>query len=210
MASPAVSAQNTKFYVAGTPGSAITITGITKAVKAVVTASNTLAVGDVVTFGAITGMPEISSEIGVVTVASAASFTVNIDSTNFSGAGTDGTAAPQTFTKVGGVKTYSGFDGQASEIDVTDLDSTAKEIVLGLQDFGNFQVDLNVLPADAGQVAIRAAKASGTKLVYKIVGSDGAIEAFYAYAKKFTASSGVDQTKKGQIGLRITGAVRTN
>ena len=212
MTSAAVSAQGTKFQVAGTPGSAITITGISKASKAVVTATNTLVVGDVVVFGTVSGMPEITGSLAVVTVASGSSFTVNLDSSNFGAVGTTGTATPQAgWVSVGGLNTYSGFDGQASEIDVTDMDSKAKEFVLGLQDFGNLQLDLKaILPLDAGQLAIRAAKASGSKLVYRIVGSDGMTEAFFAYAKKFSESSGVDQVKKGQIGLRITGAVATN
>jgi hypothetical protein len=69
MPSTAQVAQLSKFYVSGTPGTAITITAITKAVAAVVTAVNTLVVGDVVLFGAVTGMPEINGLLGIVTVA---------------------------------------------------------------------------------------------------------------------------------------------
>jgi hypothetical protein len=210
MTSSAVSAQGTKLYVSGTQGSAVILTGITKAKPAVCAAINTLAIGDVVLFGAVTGMPEINGVLGVVTVASGASFTVNVDASGFSAAGTAGTCTPQTWTKVSGVKTYSGYDGQAAEIDATDFDSVAKEVVLGLQDMGNIQIDVNVLPMDAGQLAIRAAKTSGTKLGYRIVASDGITEAFFAYCKKFSIASGVDQIKKGTIGLRITGAVATN
>lgn len=212
MPSAAVSSQGTKFQVALTPGSSITLTAVSKATQAVCTGSNTLAVGDVVVFGAVTGMPEIAGALAVVAVASASSFTVNLDSSGFAAPGTAGAAVPQGgWVSVGGLNTYSGFDGQASEIDVTDMDSKAKEFVLGLQDFGNLQLDLKaILPTDSGQLAIRAAKASGTKKVYRIVGSDGMTEAFFAYAKKFSESSGVDQVKKGQIGLRITGAVATN
>src|SRR5690348_12763382 len=73
----------------------------------------------------------------------------------------DGTS----FTPIKEIKTYSGFDGQASEIDVTNLDSTAKEYRLGLQDFGNLQVDVNIVKSDPGQILVNAAKAAGT--VYK-------------------------------------------
>ena len=103
MTSTAQVAQLSKFYVSGTPGTAITITAISKAVAAVVTATNTLSVGDVVLFGAVTGMPEINGLLGIVTVASGSSFTVAIDSSGFATAGTTGTASPQTFSKVGNV-----------------------------------------------------------------------------------------------------------
>lgn len=209
MTSAAVSAQGTKFQVETGAGSAITITGITKASKAVVTATNTLAVGEVVVFGAVTGMTEINGELGIVTAATGATFTVAIDSTNFTTYASGGTATPKTFTSVGGVNAYSGFDGQASEIDVTDMDSVAKEFRLGLQDFGNVNVNLKaVLPADAGQLAIRAAKTAGSLLVYRIKNSDGQTIACQGYAKKFTEDSGVDKVRSGQITLRLTGVVR--
>src|SRR5574340_1182536 len=125
--STAISAQGSTFSIAGTDGASITITAITKAVAAVVTATNTLAVGDSALFGTGTNMPEISGRIGIVTVASGSSFTVNIDSSGFAAAGTSGTAVPKTWTAVNNVKTYSGFDGQKSEIDVSNLQSAAKE-----------------------------------------------------------------------------------
>jgi len=209
MSSSAVSAQGTKFQVETGAGSAITITGITKATKAVISATNTLAVGDVVVFAGVVGMAEINGELGIVTAATGATFTVAIDSTNFSTYGSAGTATPKTFTSVGGLNTYSGFDGQASEIDVTDMDSTAKEFRLGLQDFGNLNLNLKaVLPADPGQLAIRAAKTAGTLLVYRIKNSDGQAIACQGYAKKFTEDSGVDKVRSGQITLRLTGTVR--
>ena len=209
MSSTAVSAQGTKFQVETGAGSAITITGITKASKAVITATNTLAVGDVVVFSGVTGMTEINGELGIVTAQTGTTFTVAIDSTNFTTYASGGTATPKTFTSVGGVNTYSGFDGQASEIDVTDMDSSAKEFRLGLQDFGNLNVNLKaVLPADAGQLAIRAAKTAGSLLVYRIKNSDGQTVACLGYAKKFTEDSGVDKVRSGQITLRLTGTVR--
>lgn len=209
MSSTAVSAQGTKFQVETAASAALTITGITKAAKAVVTATNTLAVGDVVVFAAVTGMTEINGEIGIVTAATGTTFTVAIDSTNFSTYASGGTATPKTFTSVGGMNTYSGFDGQASEIDVTDMDSTAKEFRLGLQDFGNLNINLKaVLPTDPGQLAIRAAKTAGTLLIYRIKNSDGQTIACQGYAKKFTEDSGVDKVRSGQITLRLTGTVR--
>ncbi|MFP3548920.1 hypothetical protein SB748_36635, partial [Rhizobium sp. SIMBA_035] len=67
-------------------------------------------------------------------------------------------AAEPTWTKVKNVKSYSGFDGSATEIDVTDLDSEAKEKRLGLMDNGSFSIDVNVNMSDPGQAAMKTAQ----------------------------------------------------
>jgi hypothetical protein len=58
--------------------------------------------------------------------------------------------------------TFTGFDGEASDIDVTSLDSTAKEFKEGLPDNGNFKADFNYVAADPGQIAMRAARRART------------------------------------------------
>lgn len=60
-----------------------TITGISKAASAVVTAANTYAVNDLVAFNAVVGMTEINGLWGAITAASATQFTVAINSTGF-------------------------------------------------------------------------------------------------------------------------------
>lgn len=207
MTSTAISAQGSTFSIAGTDGSAITITGITKATAAVVTATNTLSVGDSVIFGTVTNMPEINGRIGIVTVASGSSFTVNIDSSGFAAAGTSGTATPKTWTKVLNVATYSGFDGQKSEIDVSNLDSAAKEFIPGLEDFGQLTVELQVDNTDAGQLAMRANKSANTRTYFKLLLPNGKQRVFQGFVKQFSEQGGVDQVVKASAVVRITGAV---
>jgi hypothetical protein len=43
--------------------------------------------------------------------------------------------SPLTYTEVKEITKFQGFDGQAAEIDTTHLRSTAKEYLMGLQDF---------------------------------------------------------------------------
>lgn len=69
-----------------------TITAITKANPAVVTAANALANGDRVTFGSVTNMPEINGVNAAVSAASGTGFTVDVDASVFALAGTNGTA----------------------------------------------------------------------------------------------------------------------
>lgn len=210
-ASTAVSAQGTKFQIAGTPGSAITITAITKAADAVVTATNTLAVGDVVVFGSVTGMPEIAGRVGVVITASGTSFTVDIDSSGFATAGTSGTATPYSaatgWTTVGNVKSYDGFTGTKSEIDVSHMLSDAKEYVPGLEDFGSFTGECDLDPADAGQIALRANKSSNAATYFRLALTNGKVRAWKGFVKKFSEGGGVDAVYKCSFEVRITGPV---
>ncbi len=115
----------------------------------------------------------------------------------------DGTTA-QT---VGGATSFSGFDGEASEVDITTLASTAKEFRLGLQDFGNFTIELQRDPSDVGQAAMEAAKASGATREMVVTLPGGAIATFDVLVKSLTGAGGVDATFTGSAGLRITGAV---
>lgn len=205
--STAISAQGSTFSIEGTPGSAVTITAITKATSAVVTGTNTLAVGDVFEFGVVTGMPEILGLLGIVTVAAGGSFTVNIDSSGYATAGTSGTGNPKTWTAVNNVKDYSGFDGTASELDKTNMQSGAMEYAAGLQDFGQFSVNLDVDDTDAGQIALRGAKTAASTKAFKLRLPNGKLRAFKGFVKKFSEQGGVNQIVKGSADIRITGVV---
>ena len=211
--STAYSAQGTLFQLAGTPASALTITGITKAVQAVVSATHALAIGDVVDFGVVTNMPEIAGLIGVVTaITGTSAFTVNIDSSAFAAAGTTGAATPYpaaTWKTVGNCKTYNGFDGTKGEIDISHLGGTAKEYLPALEDFGQLTAECDIGFADPGQLAARANKTSNVLALFRIVLSAGGVKqrVWRGFVKKFTETAGVDGVYKGSIDVRISGAV---
>ena len=209
MPSTAQVAQLSKFYVSGTPGTAITITAISKAVAAVVTAVNTLAVGDVVIFGAVTGMPEINGLIGIVTVASGTSFTVAIDSSGFATAGTAGTASPQIFSKVGNVQDFTPDGGTATVIDVTNMDSTAKEKRQGLQDNGNYSLTFDSDDTDVGQLRLLAARAAQAVVVFKQYYPGGLkIRAWQGFVQKVTEpAAGMDKVLRSSATIVVTGPI---
>ena len=209
MPSTAQVAQQSKFYVSGTPGSNISITGITKAASAVVTATNTLAVGDVVIFGAVTGMPEINGLLGIVTAATSPSFTVAIDSSGFATAGTTGTATPQTFSKVGNVIDFNPDGGTANVIDVSNLDSTAKEKRQGLQDMGNYSLTYDTDDTDAGQLRLIAARTAQAVVVFKQYYPGGLkIRAWQGFVQKVTEPvAGVDKVLRSSATIVVTGPI---
>lgn len=68
---------------------------------------------------------------------------------------TDGSASP---VSIGGISTITGFGGgKASEIDVTTFASTAKEYLMGLQDFGSFEIEGVWNQDDVGQAQCMSA-----------------------------------------------------
>ena len=205
--STAISAQGSTFSIEGVPGSAVTITAISKATQAVITATNTLTLGDVFEFGIVAGMPEIAGLLGIVTVASGASFSVNIDSSNYASVGTSGTGNPKTWTIVGNTKDFSGFDGAVSELDKTNLQSGAMEYAAGLQDFGQFTLNLDLYDTDAGQAALRAAKFASITKAFRLVLPNNTKRAFKGFVKKFSEQGGVNQIFKGSVDIRISGVV---
>lgn len=97
LAFKASDAKETCFFIviAGAKTAATNISNITAASSAVVSStSHGLAVGDTVVFADVVGMTQINKRIGVVlTVPDANSFSVNIDSTNFTAYSSGGTVA---------------------------------------------------------------------------------------------------------------------
>ena len=112
------------------------------------------------------------------------------------------------WTAVGGVKSYSGFDGEASEIDTTDLDSTAKEFILGLVDNGNLGLEVFPDYSDAGQDILRALAISGNSDIFILTLVDTTTATFTAFVKNaHSISGGVDAAVEGSVALKISGAV---
>ncbi len=71
------------------------ITGITKASQAVITTTNTFAIGQFVYISDVSGMTEINNKYYEIINASATTITLNLDTTNFSTYTTGGTASEQ-------------------------------------------------------------------------------------------------------------------
>lgn len=108
---------------------------------------------------------------------------------------------------IGGLVSYSGFDGESTEIDTTTLSSTAKEFEIGLEDFGNFGVELLSDLSDPGQAAMNAAKTDRTLDEYILTFSDLSTATFNGYVKSFTQTGSVDDVDKSSATIRISGTV---
>jgi hypothetical protein len=203
----AIKSQGALLSVSTAEAASDTITGITSANPAVVSStSHGMANGTIVRISGVVGMTQVNDRAFVVANQSANAFDLKgIDATGYTTYSSGGLAYAQTMTSVGQVSSVSGFDGQADEIDVTHLQSTAKEFLIGLQDFGNVTLELLLGSGDTGQARLRALKASAAIGQFSITLSNGEIAAFRALVRSFTFTNPSNEAARGSVQLRVTG-----
>jgi hypothetical protein len=109
-------------------------------------------------------------------------------------------------TEIANVNSFSGFDGESTEIDVTNLRSAAKEYRVGLKDFGGFNMEINPDFNDAGQNALRSA---GNNIkTFRITLENGTTLTFQGLVKNASSmNAAVDGVITGTVSVRITGDV---
>lgn len=113
----------------------------------------------------------------------------------------------ETFTDVAQVRSIGDFGGDSSEIDCTDLASTAKEYLMGLPDNGDVQVTIAYDPSDVRHNAFFTREYLQSSNNYKIV-TGTANWAFAAYVKSFKiVGLAPDGLVEAQVTLRINGAI---
>lgn len=214
MTSSAISAQGSVFSIGTGSGGAKTVTSVVVGVVTILTsAAHGFGLGDVVTFDSNFAGANASTLNGksvVVTAKTTNTYAFDIDTTGLTITAGTATATPVAYTQVNNVRDYSGFDGSASEIDRTNLSSTAKEFILGLVDPGQFTINMDVDNNDTGQQALRAKQQSGAITNFKLV-LPGAVSnltyTFTGFVKKDSVQGGVDQKVAGAIDIRISGTV---
>ncbi|MHB8947554.1 MAG: ubiquitin-activating E1 FCCH domain-containing protein [Rhodoferax sp.] len=206
-----ISAQGSTLHIATGTGGAKTITAITVGSPAIVTSTaHGLSDGDVIAIAAVVGTMStpLNGTSRVISNVTANTFALlDFDSTGLTYT-SGGTATPVTYTKINGVLSFSGMDGAASDLDVTDLDSTAMEYISGLVDEGKFSFEAKrIVPADNGQIAMIAARNSGAITGLKLTLPDAAVATFNVLVKTVPTAGGVNAVLKGNYDCKITGPV---
>ena len=204
-----ISAQGSTLQAATGTGGAKTITAISVGNPAIVTSTaHGLTNGTLVTIAAVTGtMAALVNTTQIICNVTANTIALlNVDTTGLAYT-SGGTATPVTYTKINGVLSFSGFDGAASDLDTTDLDSTAMEYINGLVDEGKFSFEAKRIKTDAGQLALRAARTSGAVMGLKLTLPDTAVATFNVLVKTVPTAGGVNAVLKGNFDCKITGAV---
>lgn len=208
MTSTAISAQGSVFSIGTGTGAAKTITGIALGYPTILTiAANGFSNGDVLTLAGIGGTVALNGLTVTAKNKTTNTIAIDVDTTGGVAFTTGGAATPVTYTPVANIKDFSGFDGSASELDKTNLSSTAKEFGLGLVDPGQFSMNVDQDNSDAGQIAMRAKQASGQISNFKLVLPNGNVASFTGFVKKFGTQGGVDALVKSAVDIRISGAI---
>lgn len=213
MASTAINSQGSTFSIGTASGSANNITAISLTNPCRITLSSSVAAyspGDVVAIASIAGTTQLNSNNYVIEYIESANKIITlagVDALAYTAWSSGGTVTPVTMTAVANLKSYSGLDGSVSELDATNMDSTAKEYVAGLADEGGFSVELDFDNNDPGQIALEAARGSTTLKTFKLVLPNGDTATFYGLVKKMSLSGAVDALVKRTCDIRISGAV---
>lgn len=205
-----ISAQGSTLHVATGTGAAEVITAISVGNPAIVTiAGHARANGDVVTIANVVGTmgAVLNGTKRVVSNLTADTFALlDVDTTGLTYT-SGGTATPETYTKINGVQSFGGFDGAASDLDTTDLDSTAMEYISGLVDEGKFSFEAKRLAADNGQIAMRAARNTGAVTGLKLTLPDASVATFSVLVKSVPTAGSVNAVLKGPYDCKISGPV---
>jgi hypothetical protein len=208
--SNAISAQGSTLEIETGSGSPITTVTAAVGFPTIITSSaHGLSNGDVVVLSAFAGASAalMNGQTVVVQNVTTNTLALDIDTTGGTLTAANGTLTPVALSNIAEVKTFSGFDGQASEIDVTHLQSTAKEFRLGLVDEGGFSFEMNQINSDAGQTALRASRDAGTIKQYVLTFPNAETATFSAFAKGVPTAGGVDGIVTSSVSLRISGSV---
>jgi len=115
-------------------------------------------------------------------------------------------ASPIVYTTVAEILTIGAVGSVASEVDVTNMDSTAMEYVSGLPDGANTEITFNYLASNTQHEALR--DAVGTTVNIQIVWSDSSTANFAWVVLGFNRDeqAPTDQLKATVSG-RISGAI---
>lgn len=121
---------------------------------------------------------------------------------------TDG-GSPTEYSAIPNVTDFGGPGGQASVIDISNLDSTAREKMMGLADEGQFTFNLNWDPDNAVHQRLRTLRTNRTKAEFKLALTDATPTngTFFGYVLGIQLAGGVDQAVKAAVTVEIDGPV---
>ncbi|WP_263146082.1 ubiquitin-activating E1 FCCH domain-containing protein [Pseudomonas sp. RIT-PI-AD] len=210
--SRAVSSQGTRLFIQqrGAPLPAgVAITAVTRANPAVVTAAgHGLSAGQVVRVADVLGMTQLNDKTYVVANPQTDTFELQgVDASAYNLYASGGKASALSMLETVEHKSYSGFDGQASEVDTTTLVSKAKEKTLGLRDFGGMSIEINRVDDEAFQVEANLAAKDGEPRWFSLIKRNGFTKVWQGYVRSFSDTGAVDGVNGGTLSVTISGEV---
>lgn len=117
--------------------------------------------------------------------------------------------SPTSFAPIGNIVGFSGPGGSASVIDVSNLDSTAREKLMGLPDEGQFTLNINYDPDNTAHIALRTARRARTRVEFQVTLTDSTntLLTFAGYVLGLALTGAVDQPVKATMTIEIDGPV---
>lgn len=163
-------------------GSAVTITGISKASEGVVTATNTFSNGDYVVLS-VQGMRQVDDRVFRVKSVSGSSFVLEGEDTTAFDTFSSGTCQKITFgTSITTATNISSSGGDFDFIDTTTIHQAARTQMPGLPSAASFNFDNIWDVSDAGLKAMKSASDAQAKRAFMFTfGSGGQIMVFNGY-----------------------------
>jgi hypothetical protein len=135
----------------------------------------------------------------------------------------DDTNSGSEVEKIGQVTNIGAIGGTAGEINVTNLDSTAQEVLAGLKDNGTVSIDIDWDPQDASHVTLDSLVGGDTNKRFFIACSEADTDPTYsstftlptdrttldfdAAVLSFQKTGGTDDVWRATLQLRISGDI---
>lgn len=134
----------------------------------------------------------------------------------------DDTDSGNEVRKIGKITGFSGIGGEAGEIDVTDMDSVAREFLAALKDNGTVTVNFDYDPQDEAQQTMDALQGGDNKRFLLALsetdtqptyGSDYTLPTdrttfgFNAGVRSFQLDGNADDVWRGTTNLRVSGDI---
>ena len=188
-----------------------TISGISRTNPVVVSAAaHGVLDGMLVTLSGVTGMPEISGTYYASNVSAGSLSLVSLDgqpvnASNFGTYVSGGTLTAMSYLPVTEARKLNFADAQTPEIDVTTLASSSKEYLIGLQDAGEFSMEMNYVPFDPAMLEMRQAKSDARVRAMRIDFPDGSTFAFRGFVKAVPFQTDYQSAVTGSATIKMTG-----
>ncbi len=115
-------------------------------------------------------------------------------------------ASPQVYTTIAEVLRVGPIGSTNPEVDVTNLDSTAKEYIAGLADGNNVQFDMNWVQGNTEQQSLRTSVAAGSTVNLRMAWqtSPNTIAQFDFVLLTFEMG---ETTPEGQVSASVSGRI---
>ncbi len=115
-------------------------------------------------------------------------------------------ASPQVYTTIAEVLRCGPIGSTNPEVDVTNLDSTAKEFIAGLAEGNNVDFDVNFIANNTEQLSLRTSQAAGSTVNLRMVWQTSPLQNAQFDLVLLGFEIG-ETTPEGQVSASISGRI---